>query len=108
MTIFASKDAFMALGLEQVNPSAAHASQDCAVCTKPLAVHDRTISTHVTLKDYHPTSTAKNASRRGSTSATHAPFAAASCSNFPVIRSHSGTSTTSSGHLVESMERRAS
>jgi hypothetical protein len=55
MTIFASKDAFMALGLEQVNPSAAHASQDCAVCTKPLAVHDRTISTHVTLKDYHPT-----------------------------------------------------
>ena len=39
MTVFASKDAFKSLGLEQIKNSHAHASQDCSVCTHPLAMH---------------------------------------------------------------------
>lgn len=38
MTVFASKDAFEKLGLEQVQLSHTHISQDCAICTQPLTV----------------------------------------------------------------------
>jgi hypothetical protein len=54
MTVFTSKDAFVGLGLEQVNPSSARTSQDCCICTKPLAVHNRGISQHDDLRNYHP------------------------------------------------------
>jgi hypothetical protein len=39
MTVFASKEAFKSLGLEQIKQSHALASQDCSICTHPLAVH---------------------------------------------------------------------
>jgi hypothetical protein len=39
MTVFASKEAFKSLGLEQIQQSHSHASQDCFICTHPLAVH---------------------------------------------------------------------
>ena len=37
--IFACKEAFASLGLEQIKPSHAHASQDCTICRDPLRVH---------------------------------------------------------------------
>jgi hypothetical protein len=39
MTVFASKEAFRSLGLEQIEQSHAHASQDCTICIHPLSVH---------------------------------------------------------------------
>ena len=39
MTVFASKEMFNSLGLEQVQQSHAHASQDCTICRHPLALH---------------------------------------------------------------------
>jgi hypothetical protein len=39
MTVFANKQTFNSLGLEQVRQSHAHASQDCSLCLQPLAVH---------------------------------------------------------------------
>ncbi|CAO2655951.1 Nn.00g047540.m01.CDS01 [Neocucurbitaria sp. VM-36] len=39
MTVFASKEAFTTLGLEQITPSRTHASQDCTICLDPLLVH---------------------------------------------------------------------
>jgi hypothetical protein len=39
MTVFASKEALKSLGLEHIQQSHAHASQDCTICTHPLAVH---------------------------------------------------------------------
>ncbi|KAG9187437.1 hypothetical protein G6011_05308 [Alternaria panax] len=39
MTVFANKETFNSLGLEQFQQSHAHASQDCAICLRPLAVH---------------------------------------------------------------------
>jgi hypothetical protein len=53
MTVFANKDAFLSLGLEQVRASASHASQDCSICTKPLAVHDNHNSPQCQLRGYH-------------------------------------------------------
>lgn len=53
MTVFANKDAFLGLGLEQVSSSAAHASQDCSICIKPLAVHDNHSSPQSKLRGYH-------------------------------------------------------
>ena len=48
MTIFASKAAFMQLGLEQVTPSSAHMYQDCYICKDPLDVN-----IHKTASDAH-------------------------------------------------------
>jgi hypothetical protein len=53
MTIFAYKDAFLDLGLEGVHLSAAHVSQDCSICCKPLAVHDNHASPQSKLRGYH-------------------------------------------------------
>jgi hypothetical protein len=39
MTVFSNKKTFNSLGLEQVQQSHAHASQDCTICLDPLAVH---------------------------------------------------------------------
>jgi hypothetical protein len=38
MTIFASKDVLTKLGLDRIQPSYAHVSQDCTICTEPLDV----------------------------------------------------------------------
>ncbi|KAF2130426.1 hypothetical protein P153DRAFT_375184 [Dothidotthia symphoricarpi CBS 119687] len=38
MTVFASKEALTSLGLEHLQPSHAHLSQDCTICTRPLAL----------------------------------------------------------------------
>jgi hypothetical protein len=53
MTIFASKDAFLGLGLEKVKPSETHMSQDCSICTKSLAVHHNHSSPQSKLRGYH-------------------------------------------------------
>ncbi|KAH7396643.1 hypothetical protein DE146DRAFT_43395 [Phaeosphaeria sp. MPI-PUGE-AT-0046c] len=53
MTVFATKDAFFGLGLEKVEPSSAHISQDCSVCTKPLAVHHKDSSPQLALRGLH-------------------------------------------------------
>lgn len=45
MAIFASKAAFMQLGVEQVAPSTAHMCQDCYICKKPLDVNIHTVAT---------------------------------------------------------------
>ncbi|KAF1363295.1 hypothetical protein EJ07DRAFT_88490, partial [Lizonia empirigonia] len=42
MTIYASKIAFIVLGLEQVAPSNAHMYQDCYICKDPLDVNIHT------------------------------------------------------------------
>lgn len=39
MTVFANKQDFNNLGLEQFRQSHTHASQDCSICLQPLAVH---------------------------------------------------------------------
>ncbi|KAH6865803.1 hypothetical protein BKA58DRAFT_471741 [Alternaria rosae] len=39
MTVFANKETFNSLGLEQVQQSHAHASQDCTICRHALALH---------------------------------------------------------------------
>lgn len=39
MTVFASKDVFADLGVKDIKPSHAQASQDCPICLDPLAVH---------------------------------------------------------------------
>ncbi|KAL1801392.1 hypothetical protein ACET3X_001734 [Alternaria dauci] len=39
MTVFGSKQDFNSLGLEKFRQSHAHASQDCTICLRPLAVH---------------------------------------------------------------------
>ncbi|USP81474.1 hypothetical protein yc1106_08748 [Curvularia clavata] len=38
MTLFAEKQVFKLLGLEAIQPSPLHTSQDCSICTKPLAM----------------------------------------------------------------------
>ncbi|KAF3051702.1 hypothetical protein E8E11_000096 [Didymella keratinophila] len=48
MSIFASKAAFVGLGLEAVKPSSAHMYQDCFICKDPLDVN------------IHPTATDKH------------------------------------------------
>jgi hypothetical protein len=53
MTVFACKDAFMGLGLEQVKPSASLLHQDCSICTRPLAVHHNHASPQATIRGYH-------------------------------------------------------
>jgi hypothetical protein len=53
MTVFAGKTAFLDLGLERVSLSAAHVSQDCSVCLKPLAVHHNHASPQSVLRGYH-------------------------------------------------------
>jgi hypothetical protein len=53
MTVFANKDAFLRLGVEQMTTSASHASQDCFICTKPLAVHANHNSPQSMLHGYH-------------------------------------------------------
>lgn len=53
MTVFATKDAFFGLGLEQVEVSAAHISQDCSICTQPLAVHWKDQSAQSALRGFH-------------------------------------------------------
>ncbi|KAF9700118.1 hypothetical protein EKO04_001313 [Ascochyta lentis] len=50
MTIFASKAALMALGLEAVTPSNAHMYQDCCICKDPLHIN---IHTAVSPSDAH-------------------------------------------------------
>lgn len=45
MTIYASKAAFVTLGLEPVTPSNAHTYQDCYICREPLHVNIQTPST---------------------------------------------------------------
>ncbi|KAF2830700.1 hypothetical protein CC86DRAFT_378957 [Ophiobolus disseminans] len=55
MTVFANKNAFQGLGVEDVKPSATHASQDCTICTKPLAVHHIDSSPKSRLRGYHDT-----------------------------------------------------
>lgn len=42
MTIYASKIAFIVLGLEQVAPSNAHMYQDCYICKDPLDININT------------------------------------------------------------------
>jgi hypothetical protein len=53
MTVFANKDAFLSLGVEQITSSASHDSQDCFICTKPLAVHANHNSPQSVLRGYH-------------------------------------------------------
>lgn len=53
MTVFASKDAFLTLGCEQIKPSSAHVSQDCRICTAPLAVLPGSTSREVAVSGYH-------------------------------------------------------
>jgi hypothetical protein len=53
MTVFANKDAFLSLGVEQITSSASHTSQDCFICTKPLAVHANHNSPQSVLRGYH-------------------------------------------------------
>jgi hypothetical protein len=53
MTVFASNDAFLDLGLERVILSNAHVSQDCSICLKPLAVHHNHASPQARLRGYH-------------------------------------------------------
>jgi hypothetical protein len=53
MTVFANKDAFLSLGVEQITSSASHTSQDCFLCTKPLAVHANHNSPQSVLRGYH-------------------------------------------------------
>jgi hypothetical protein len=57
MTVFANKEAFNSLGLEQVQQSHAHASQDCNICCLPLALHpgktDNKIKTKPTDTKFH-------------------------------------------------------
>jgi hypothetical protein len=53
MTVFANKDTFLSLGVEQITSSASHASQDCFICTKPLAVHANHNSPQSVLRGYH-------------------------------------------------------
>lgn len=45
MSIFASKSAFVALGLEVVAPSNAHMYQDCFICKDPLDINIHTPAT---------------------------------------------------------------
>lgn len=47
MTIFASKSAFVALGLEVVAPSTAHMYQDCYICKDPLDVNIHTTASEM-------------------------------------------------------------
>ncbi|KAL5118856.1 hypothetical protein ACEQ8H_003178 [Pleosporales sp. CAS-2024a] len=53
MTVFASKDAFLGLGIEKVNPSASLTTQDCTICNKPLAVNHNHFSPQSELRGYH-------------------------------------------------------
>jgi hypothetical protein len=53
MTVFANKDAFQGLGMEEVQASVSHASQDCSICDKPLAVHHNDASPKSRLHGYH-------------------------------------------------------
>jgi hypothetical protein len=53
MTVFASKIAFLDLGLEHVSLSAAHVLQDCSICLQPLAVHHNHASPQSVLRGYH-------------------------------------------------------
>jgi hypothetical protein len=53
MTVFAGKIAFLDLGLGRVSLSAAHVSQDCSICLKPLAVHHNHASPRSVLRGYH-------------------------------------------------------
>lgn len=53
MSIFANKDTFLGLGVEKVEASPAHMSQDCSICTKPLAVHHKDSSPQSTLRGFH-------------------------------------------------------
>lgn len=39
MPVFFNKTTFDSLGAEEIKPSNTHASQDCSLCTNPLAVH---------------------------------------------------------------------
>jgi hypothetical protein len=53
MTVFASKDAFLELGIETIQRSTSHASQDCIICANPLATHHMDASTKSKLRGYH-------------------------------------------------------
>ncbi|KAF2036647.1 hypothetical protein EK21DRAFT_51730 [Setomelanomma holmii] len=53
MTVFAGKEAFVALGLEVVKPSATLVSQDCSICTEPLIVHENHTKESSNKRGYH-------------------------------------------------------
>jgi hypothetical protein len=53
MTVFANKDAFFELGVETIQPSTSHASQDCSICAHPLAMHHIDASPKSKLRGYH-------------------------------------------------------
>ena len=55
MTVFACKDTFLGLGIEEVQPSASYVAQDCSICTKPLALHHNDGSPKARLRGYHDT-----------------------------------------------------
>ncbi|KAH7083306.1 hypothetical protein BKA63DRAFT_599329 [Paraphoma chrysanthemicola] len=54
MVVFASKDAFTALGLEPMKPSTSFAHHDCSICLQPLAVHTAHTSEFCIQHGYHP------------------------------------------------------
>ena len=61
MPVFASKDAFIHLGLEKLQPSPIHISQDCYICLNPLAVHSsHTTNTPISHNDTSSSSSASS------------------------------------------------
>lgn len=53
MSVYATKDTFLDLGVEKVEPSPAHISQDCSICTQPLALHYKDHSPQSALRGFH-------------------------------------------------------
>ncbi|KAH8730914.1 hypothetical protein GQ44DRAFT_424008 [Phaeosphaeriaceae sp. PMI808] len=53
MSIYACKGTFMGLGIESVSLSTSLASQNCTICTLPLAVHHRDASPIALSNGYH-------------------------------------------------------